>query len=153
MHAVLSNLISHMRWADMLIADALERVGTAAESERLFAHIAAVEHLWYSRIEGRPATVSVWPALRVAESRALALEHAELFARLVDDADEDALDRRVDYRNSAGLAFHNTVAEMVTHTAMHGSHHRGQIVRQLRAAGHEPPYVDYIQFMRRDQCA
>jgi uncharacterized damage-inducible protein DinB len=57
----------------------------------------------------------------------------------------------VSYRNSAGREFTNTVADIVTHVAMHGSHHRGQIALKLRASGQEPPYVDYIQFARRDQ--
>jgi hypothetical protein len=35
--------------------------------------------------------------------------------------------------------------------SMHGGYHRGQIARQLRAAGREPPYTDYIEFTRRDQ--
>jgi uncharacterized damage-inducible protein DinB len=154
MSEILRDLVSHMRWADTLIADALERDATNdAESARLFAHIASVEHLWYARIQGQPAAHAVWPSLTVAESRALAAEHADRFAQLVESSDTAALARRVDYRNSAGLDFHNTVADIVTHLVMHGSHHRGQILRQLRAAGIEPPYVDYIQFARREQLA
>ena len=152
MDEILFDLVSHMRWADTLIADTLERDAPSdAEAARLFAHIASVEHLWYTRIQGQPASYAVWPSLTVADSRALAAEHADRFARLVESSDAAALTRRVDYRNSAGLDFHNSVAEIVTHMVMHGSHHRGQILRQLRAAGVEPPYVDYIQFARREQ--
>ena len=152
MNELLLDLMSHMRWADALIADALERdAPNDPETARLFAHIASVEHLWYSRVHGRPASHAVWPSLTVNESRALAAEHADLFTRLVTDADASGLARIVDYRNSAGRDFQSTVAQIVTHTAMHGSHHRGQILRHLRAAGYEPPYVDYIQFTRRDQ--
>ncbi len=43
------------------------------------------------------------------------------------------------------------MSEIVTHVAMHGSYHRGQIARQLRSAGLEPPYTDFIQYTRRDQ--
>jgi len=154
MNEILLDLISHMRWADALIADALGRdAPNDAESARLFAHIASVEHLWYTRIQAQPASYAVWPPLTVAEARAVAAEHADLFAHLVGAADASALARRVHYRNSAGVDFHNSVAQIVTHTAMHGSHHRGQILRQLRASGIEPPYVDYIQFARRDQIA
>lgn len=154
MNEILLDLVSHMRWADALIADALERdAPNNREAARLFAHIASVEHLWYARIREQPASYAVWPPLVVAESRALAAEHADRFAHLIESSDAAALARRVHYRNSAGLDFHNSVAEIVTHAAMHGSHHRGQILRQLRAAGVEPPYIDYIQFARRDQAA
>jgi uncharacterized damage-inducible protein DinB len=141
-----------MRWADALVADALERDPTPdAEATRLFAHVASVEHLWYARMIGAPPHHAVWPDLTPAQSRALAAQHADLFERLVEEADGDALARRVTYRNSAGRDFENHVADIVLHVAMHGSHHRGQIARRLRLAGRQPPYVDYIQFARRDQ--
>ena len=152
MNDLLLRLLAHMRWADDIVADALSTGETPEpESVRLLAHIAAVEHLWYSRILGRPAEIAVWPTLSVAEARAVANQHADLFDALVTGADESALARRVAYRNSKGRSYQSSVADIVTHVSMHGGYHRGQIARQLRAAGREPPYTDYIQFTRRDQ--
>ena len=152
MNDLLLRLLAHMRWADDIVADALSTGETPEpESVRLLAHIAAVEHLWYSRTLGRPAEIAVWPTLSVAEARAVANQHADLFDALVIGADESALARRVAYRNSKGRAYESSVVDIVTHVSMHGGYHRGQIARQLRAAGREPPYTDYIQFMRRDQ--
>jgi uncharacterized damage-inducible protein DinB len=152
MNDLLLRLLSHMRWADDLVADALMTDESPdADAVRLFAHIAAVEHLWYSRILERPAEVAVWPSLNVSEARALATRHADLFDALVTGADEAALARRVSYRNSKGRAYESSVSDIVMHVGMHGGYHRGQIARQLRAAGREPPYTDYIQFTRRDQ--
>ena len=152
MHQLLLRLLAHMRWADALVAEALtsdERPDP--EALRLFAHIASVEHLWYSRIQGRPAEFAVWPGLSAREARELAARHADLFDALVTGADEAALARRVSYRNSKGRSYESSVADIVTHVSMHGGYHRGQIARQLRAAGREPPYTDYIEFTRRDQ--
>lgn len=152
MNDVLLNLMQHMRWADTLVADALERDSIDdAKMLGLFAHIASVEHLWYARIQTQAPRLAVWPSLSVADARSLAAEHADLLEQLVRSSDAEALARRVHYRNSAGRAYHSPVADIVTHVAMHGSHHRGQILQRLRAAGHEPPYVDFIQFTRRDQ--
>jgi uncharacterized damage-inducible protein DinB len=134
-----------------MFADALDRDASNAEAIRLFAHIASVEHLWYARIEGRTPLHAVWPALSVSESRALAAEHADMFESLVFAGDGEVLARHVTYRNSAGLEYENSVSDIVTHVAMHGGHHRGQLARMLRASGQEPPYTDYIQFARRDQ--
>lgn len=150
MDVMLLRLVGHMRWADALVADALER-SPDPEPARLFAHIASVEHLWYSRIHGRTPRYGVWPALSPAESRAIAAEHADLFEQLVRSTDDDALARVVDYRNSAGNDYQNTVADIIAHTAMHGEHHRGQIARVIRASGREPPYTDFIQYARRGQ--
>jgi len=150
MNAYLSRLIAHMRWADRIVADALER-DAEPEAVRLFAHIASVEHLWYSRIMEQEPAHAVWPDLSVAEARSLAEAHADLFDRLLRDTGDDSLARSITYRNSAGRTYENTLADIVIHTAVHGEHHRGQIARLLRAAGREPPYTDYIQYARRDQ--
>jgi len=124
---VLLNMVAHMRWADTLVADALQRTASpSADAVRLFAHIAVVEELWYSRIEGVPMAHAVWPDLSVDDARAIAERYADLFERLVNEGDA-TLRRAVSYRNSAGRDFRNTVEEIVTHVTMHGSYHRGQI--------------------------
>ena len=151
MNDMLLNLMHHMRWADALVADALDHPATNPDVIGLFAHIAAVEHLWYARIHERAPTVAVWPTLAAAEARALAATHADLFEEIARAATDASLARRVRYRNSAGREFDSSVEDIMTHVAMHGSHHRGQILQRLRASGREPPYVDFIQFMRRDQ--
>ena len=151
-NSLLADLMAHMRWADALVAEALMKSPPEnTEATRLFAHVASVEHLWYSRIEGRAPDYAVWPALSVEDSRTLAARHADLFQALVDNPGAVALERVVAYRNSAGRDFTSAVSQIITHVAMHGSHHRGQIAQSIRASGQEPPYVDYIQFNRRYQ--
>ena len=153
---MLLDLVGHMRWADTIVADALASAVRQADRTRVadpvsvFAHIAATEHLWYSRIRGTPTELAVWPDLSVAESRAIADRHADLFDEIVAGGG-DALDRVVSYRNSAGRDFRNSVQDIVIHVTMHGSYHRGQIARLVRASGGEPPYTDYIQYKRLDQ--
>ena len=153
MNEILLSLLAHMRWADALVAESLRQTEPPEpEAARLFAHIASVEHLWFARIEGRPPAHAVWPKdMTPAQSAALAAEHADLYERLVGGASAEQLARRVAYRNSAGRDFRSSVSDIVTHVAMHGSYHRGQIARHLRTAGLEPPYTDFIQFTRRDQ--
>ncbi len=150
MNDVLLNLMQHMRWADTLVADALDDDAPADVGRAVRPHRVGRAPLVRAH-SGRTPAFAVWPSLTVAESRALATEHADLFERLVQSADDVALARPVHYRNSAGRAYQSAVSDIVTHVAMHGSHHRGQILQRLRAAGREPPYVDFIQFMRRDQ--
>ena len=157
MTALLLDLLAHMRWADALVADALNASTRQAERTRaadpvaLFAHIAGTEHLWYSRVMGTEPECAVWPEISVAESRTIAQQHADRFEELVAGGGDAGLERVVAYRNSAGRDFRNSVRDIVTHVTMHGSYHRGQIARLIRASGREPPYTDYIEFRRRDQ--
>ena len=156
MSPILLDLVGHMRWADGIVADSLASAVRQPDRTRVadpvsvFAHVAATEHLWYSRIRGTPAELAVWPDISVAESRAIAVRHADLFDEIVAGGG-DVLDQIVSYRNSAGRDFRNSVRDVVIHVTMHGSYHRGQIARLVRAAGGEPPYTDYIQYKRLDQ--
>ena len=156
MSSILIDLVCHMRWADTVVADALASAIRQSDRTRVadpvsvFAHIAGTEHLWYSRIRGTATELAVWPDLTVAESRAIANRHADLFEEIVAGGG-DALNQIVSYRNSAGRDFRNSVRDIVIHVTMHGSYHRGQIARLVRASGGEPPYTDYIQYKRLDQ--
>ncbi|HEX3867029.1 MAG TPA: DinB family protein [Gemmatimonadaceae bacterium] len=157
MRDFLLELIAHMRWADALVATALidgaasSGAAPPPEAMRLFAHVAAAEHLWYARLCARPSEHAVWPSLTPEQSRDLAAENATLYERLVADHDDSELSRVVSYTNTAGRRFHNSVRDIVAHVSEHGSYHRGQIALRIRAGGGEPPYTDFIQFTRRGQ--
>jgi uncharacterized damage-inducible protein DinB len=145
---LLEGLFSHNSWAHDELAAELGRLPPDAETMRLFAHIVAAEHLWLSRIDGVKARVAVWPALSLDETVALEKENRPRFRELLRRPDDSRL-QRIHYRNSAGNEFDNTVGEILTHVAMHGHYHRGQIARVMRAAGREPVYTDYIGFVRK----
>ncbi|HKN66655.1 MAG TPA: DinB family protein [Gemmatimonadaceae bacterium] len=145
---LLGKLYDHNWWAhDAIVAD-LRRAAPDAETLRLLAHVVAAEHLWLSRIDGVKSRVAVWPTLTLDEVVALEAENRARFRELLARPDDARL-RRVQYRNSAGNDFENDVESILTHVAMHGHYHRGQIARVMRAAGREPVYTDYIGFVRK----
>ena len=145
---LLDRLYEHNWWAHDAIVAELRRAAPDAETLRLLAHVVAAEHLWLSRIDGVKPRVAVWPALSLEEIVTLEAENRASFRDLLARPD-DARRRRVAYRNSAGNGFENDVESILTHVAMHGHYHRGQIARSMRAAGREPVYTDYIGFVRK----
>jgi uncharacterized damage-inducible protein DinB len=145
---LLHDLYAHMWWAHDLLFEELRRAPPDPETARLLAHIIAAEHLWLSRIDIAKPRVAVWPSLSVDEMAALESENRGRFKELISRRD-DTRSRRVQYRNSAGNAFDNSVEEILTHVALHGHYHRGQIARSMRAASREPAYTDYIGFVRK----
>jgi uncharacterized damage-inducible protein DinB len=58
------------------------------------------------------------------------------------------LNQLIIYKNSKGTEFCQSFREILTHVALHGQYHRGQINQLLRITGHEPINVDYITFRR-----
>lgn len=145
---LLEKLFQHNSWAHDAIVAELRRAAPDAETLRLLAHVVAAEHLWLSRIDGVKPRVAVWPALTLDEVVALEGENRMRLRELLARPD-DIRRRRVRYRNSAGNDFENDVEAILTHVALHGQYHRGQIARAMRAAGREPVYTDYIGFVRK----
>ena len=144
---LLTELYDHNGWAhDSLIAE-LRREAADSDTLRLFAHIVAAEHLWLSRIDIVKSRVAVWPPLSLDEIAVLESENRRRFHELLKRPD-DSRAQRIRYRNSAGNEFENSVGDILTHVAMHGHYHRGQIARAMRVAGREPVYTDFIGFVR-----
>jgi uncharacterized damage-inducible protein DinB len=145
----LSRLFDHMAWADARALAALRKAAVASElAHSELAHVVGTEHVWLARLEGRPATVAVWPELSVDECEALSRETQAGFRAFVDREDEATLERTVHYRNSVGAEFDTKVCDILLHVALHGSYHRGKVAAALRAAGAEPAATDYIGFVR-----
>ena len=148
MSDLLRALYAHMWWAHDALTEELGRAAPDAETLRLLAHVVAAEHLWLSRIDGQKSRVAVWPTLTLEEVSALERENRARFGELLERRD-DTREQRVRYRNSAGNSFDNSVGEILTHVALHGHYHRGQIAKAMRASGREPVYTDYIGFVRK----
>lgn len=145
---VLEQLFEHNWWANDAIVAELRRQPPDAETLRLFSHVIATEHLWLSRIDMIAPRTAVWPTLTLDEIANLETENRARIREWLQRPD-DSRARRVHYRNSAGNEFDNTVRDILTHVALHGHYHRGQIARAMRAAGREPVYTDYIGFVRK----
>jgi uncharacterized damage-inducible protein DinB len=145
----LARLFDHMAWADARALKALRKANGASElAHSELAHVLGVEHVWLARLEGRAASVAVWPTLSIDECEALARDtHAGLGAFL-ERQDESSLESTVHYRNSAGAEFDSKVSDILLHIALHGAYHRGKVAAALRAAGAEPAPTDYIAFVR-----
>ncbi len=148
MHDYFRHLFAHAAWADRRVRDALRATPEPAEALRLFAHVLGAEHVWLSRLHGTPAAHPVWPNLTLDQCAALADENAAGYAAFLAALGPDGFARVVQYRTSAGVAYANTVADILTQVATHGSYHRGQIAREVRRGGGTPADTDFILFVR-----
>ncbi len=145
----LEKLFAHLAWADEHVLQSLRDGGDdVVQAHELLAHILGAELVWLSRIEGRRAEVAVWPDLTLDECAALARRVCASYDRLLTGLDDAALGRPVQYTNSAGLDFVSTIGDILTHVALHGAYHRGQIALLVRAGGSTPAPTDYIAFTR-----
>lgn len=149
----LKRLIEHAEWANAQLVAALERQPVADDVVELFAHVLGAEEVWLSRLEGRKATLAVWPALSISQSAAAAASNAVAWREYMTRLTSEDMRREVSYVNSAGQAFTSTIADIVTHVAMHGSYHRGQVSLRIRRDGGTPAPTDFIAFVRGSPAA
>jgi uncharacterized damage-inducible protein DinB len=144
-----ARLFQHLEWADARVLESLRSAKNPPKrAQELYAHILGSEHTWSSRINGTTPRVNVWPVLTLDECEGLRMENIVAFRDLASRLTPDLLENPVTYRNSAGDQFTSTVEDILTHVAMHGSYHRGQIAASLRAGGDTPSPTDYIAFAR-----
>jgi uncharacterized damage-inducible protein DinB len=144
-----ARLFDHLYWADQNVLESLRAArNPPAKAIELYGHVLGSEHVWMARINGEQPKLEVWPKLSLEEcSRIGALNH-DSFRQLVARITPSALAREIAYRNSAGLSFVSTLEDILTHVALHGSYHRGQIAASLRSAGDTPVPTDFIVFAR-----
>jgi uncharacterized damage-inducible protein DinB len=148
LHAHFERLFRHMAWADARLLALPELAGVPA-AMRTLSHLLAAERVWLLRLRGEDASAQpIWPDCDPGEARALAAENASGYAAYLAHAEAGRLRAEIGYANSQGVAFRTRVADVLTHVAMHGSYHRGQIAAAVRAAGGEPVNTDFITFVR-----
>ena len=139
---------AHSAWADDLLLEPLRAHADLAPALREYSHGVAVEAVWLARLEQRPQPTPVWPVLTLDEADALRRDAAAGYERYLATLTPDALDRSVEYTNSAGQTFRTPIVDILEHVALHGQYHRGKINLLLRQAGYEPAPADFISFAR-----
>jgi uncharacterized damage-inducible protein DinB len=149
MQPLLHRLMDHMKWADGQVLSKLRTAPEDTSALKWYAHVVAVERVWYLRLHGQDWTTQrVWPSLSLDECAALAEQTSSQLHQYVAQLKEADLTREVSYTNSSGDAFTNTISDVLTHVALHGVHHRGQIAASLRSNEIDPPALDFIRFAR-----
>lgn len=147
--AYLRRLFVYDQWANEESLRSLRATpGCSPRAIELMAHTLATQWVWMSRIQRQSQPYAVWPGWTLDDShlRLQELRHDwEQFFAALNVAE---LDRNTTYTNTKGDRFTNTIGDILMHVAMHGTYHRGQIAAEVRAAGGQPAYTDFIQAVR-----
>lgn len=110
----------------------------------LFSHTINAHVIWNARLSyGTGINLNEVHTLQVC--KAMDNNNFELTTRIIENSD---MNRVIDYHTSRGDAYSNTVQEILFHLANHTTHHRGQIIAQLRQIGVNPIITDYVYYKR-----
>lgn len=116
------------------------------KSIALFSHILNAHHIWNARIWQRKSEFEVWQVHDVKAWVDIHYENQRSSFEITSNTDD--FEKRIDYENSKGRLFTNTVQDMLFHIINHSAHHRGQIAMDFRSKDIEPPVTDYIFYKR-----
>lgn len=136
-------------WASLETLAALEPViNRAPNALGWMNHVAGAKRMWFARVNEGIAPLAVWPALSLAECRAQLIAAQDEWDRYLRRIDEAELPRLFAYTNTRSEAFTSSLQDILAHLAIHGQHHRGQALVEIRAVGGKPPSIDFIHAAR-----
>ena len=106
----------------------------------LLSHNINAHKGWNYRINGQLVS---FPFDDLDIEDALELDKENLIASMAILENRD-LNEVIHYQGLDGTKFQNTICDILFHVANHHTHHRGQIISDLRQNGIAPPVTDYI---------
>lgn len=110
----------------------------------LFFHCINAHQIWNARIS---ATVAL-PIDQLHTFDACRLVDMDNYQNTLKILVEEQLERRISYENSKGNKYSNTLQQILFHIANHFSHHKGQVISDIRQSGVSPIVTDYISYKR-----
>jgi uncharacterized damage-inducible protein DinB len=143
-------LLDYDDWANREALHSLEPA-PPARALKLMAHIVGAEWLWLARLHATAALMAVWPEFSLAECVTHQQQLRPAWREYLDAQTVASLQNPVEYKNSKGERWANTVQDIVMHVVLHSAYHRGQIAAEVRAHGSTPAYTDFIEAVRRGQ--
>jgi len=116
---------------------------------QLMAHLLMAQKIWLLRLSGKDTVgTDKSPELSLEQCELLARENQQTLAQLLEHVDRKGMDSMIAYKNLSGKQFATSTIDILTHIAIHGTYHRGQIALTVRAGGAEPANTDFITFVR-----
>jgi uncharacterized damage-inducible protein DinB len=149
MRAYFKRLYLYDFWANSLVLDLLTQAPEVTQkSRKLISHVVAAQAIWLARFTDKPFSGGVFDILSFDELRELAQENQEAMQHFIDSFADESFMQPLPYKSIKGDPFSNTMADVLTHVANHGSHHRAQILSDMKPLVDTLPIIDFIAFAR-----
>jgi uncharacterized damage-inducible protein DinB len=146
----LLRLIAHDRWANALLIDYLKAQPTVPpRTMELCGHIIAAHRFWEKRLSGESVVFKdfdFFPRLSLDECAAESDAYARKWTDFINAMPLPIEAPTISFMARSDQQMTFRIVDVFTQLHGHSIHHRAQISVDLRAAGLEPIYTDYILF-------
>lgn len=111
----------------------------------LFSHIQNAHHIWIQRIIQEQAHYTVFQTHSLNTLQTL---NETNYSETLSILNNKELNQIIDYTNSKGEKYKNTIQDILFHIINHSTYHRAQIASLFRTSEIEPIPTDYITYKR-----
>lgn len=126
----------------IVITENIKKIDTKTIS--LLNHTLNAQQIWNSRILGENS-FEVWQVNPLENLNEI---NQQNFNKSIEIIEKFDFDQKVQYENSKGTKFENTVFEILFQAINHSTYHRGQINSLLKQNEINPVLTDYIFYKR-----
>ena len=146
------HLFKYNDWATRQTAESIVNLKKKnIKSEELLSHIISAQKIWLNRILGRNTVIDPWHKLTQEDWIPQSIPITAEWINLLESFKENDFERRIEYTNTKGEKFFNTVKDIIVQVINHSTYHRAQIAQLVRQSGGEPAKTDYIFYQRQIQ--
>lgn len=115
------------------------------KAEKLYNHILNAHQIWNNRIDPKQSVFGVWELHPVQDLKGIENANYEHTLQILNKYNLKLI---INYSNSKGQLFSNSIQDMLFHIINHSTYHRGQVATEFKRQGLEPLVTDYIFFKR-----
>lgn len=123
-----------------------EKGAIPEKSIQLLNHLINAQQIWNERILNKKPSLAVW---EIRSLQILKNSNQRNYNQSLDILKTIDLSRKIEYKNSTGNIFSNSVQEILFHIINHATYHRAQIATDLKTNGIAPINTDYIFYKRK----
>ena len=144
------DLLRYNDWANSRILITLEESKVSDDDLlQLYSHTLSAQIIWLNRIKDIPVSpFPIWETYNLRELRSMTEESSRNWMSFIQAHPNQTFEEMINYKNSAGKKFENTLRQIIAHVINHSTYHRGQLATKLREKGIQPPATDYIVYAR-----
>lgn len=122
-----------------------EQQNIPEKSIQLLNHLINAQEIWNARILNQKPDIEVWEIHPLEDLKKINETNYSESLHILETID---LSQEINYQNSKGISFTNSVQDILFHVINHATYHRAQIATDLKSHNIVPLNSDYIFYKR-----
>jgi uncharacterized damage-inducible protein DinB len=144
-----SQLFRYNHWATKETIGSIKKLDSPTDRViSLISHIISAQQIWFNRIIGEKSSLSPWEVYTIEECLDRLKEITSRWLNYLEHTSDEGLEIIIQYTNTKGEVFENSVNDILKHVINHSTYHRAQIALLVKEAGGKPAVTDYIVYAR-----